>query len=313
MGDRADQRKARLENSTLAASRYSRFASAIRCTLYAVAFPMGTLPANRASMKRTLALVLILAACDVPQEEEVAMGAETAEQIGAQLPLVQDPYVNAYINELGDTIAKRTSRADLDWNFFVVNSHQVNAFALPGGFIYVNRGLIEATSSVDELAGVLGHEIGHVIQRHSVEQMQNRQKIGVIAQLACTLTNVCESGVGQAAINIGGTAIFSRYSRADEFEADSEAVENVLRVGIDPEGIPSLFEVLMSTRERTPGAVEGWFSTHPLEESRIDNSRRLIEQSGAARAGDLLKQLPSYVEFKRRVSMLPEPSPPPQP
>lgn len=258
-------------------------------------------------MKRALILVLLLAACDVPQEEEVAMGAETAEQIGAQLPLVRDPYVNAYINELGDTIAKRTSRADLDWQFFVVNSHQVNAFALPGGFIYVNRGLIEATSSVDQLAGVLGHEIGHVIQRHSVEQMQNRQKIGVVAQLTCILTNICESGLGQAAINIGGTAIISRYSRADEFEADSEAVENVLRAGIDPEGIPSLFEVLMSTRQRTPGVVEGWFSTHPLEESRIENAHRLIEQTGAAGGGGLLKQLPSYVEFKRRVAGLPEP------
>ena len=258
-------------------------------------------------MKRTLMLLLLLVACDVPQEEEVAMGAATAEQIGAQLPLVRDPYVNAYVNELGDTIAKRTSRADLDWQFFVVNSHQVNAFALPGGFIYVNRGLIEATSSVDQLAGVLGHEIGHVIQRHSVEQMQNRQKIGVVAQLTCILTNICESGLGQAAINIGGTAIISRYSRADEFEADSEAVENVLRAGIDPQGIPSLFEVLMSTRQRTPGMVEGWFSTHPLEESRIENAHRLIEQAGAAGAGGLLKQLPSYVEFKRRVDGLPEP------
>ncbi len=262
-------------------------------------------------MKRVLLLVVLIAACEVPEEEEVAIGAETAQQIESQLPIVRDPYVNAYINELGDTIAGRTSRADLDWSFFVVNSHQVNAFALPGGFIYVNRGLIEATSTVDELAGVLGHEIGHIIQRHSVEQMQNRQKIGVVAQLACVLTNVCESGLGQAAINIGGTAIISRYSRADEFEADSEAVENVLRVGIDPEGIPSLFEVLMSARQRTPGVVEGWFATHPLEESRIDNSRRLIEQAGAAGAGGLLKQLPSYPEFKRRVAMLPEPAAPP--
>ena len=172
-------------------------------------------------MRRAILAALLLAACDVPEEQEVAMGNETAEQIGAQLPMVRDPYINAYVNELGDTIASRTSRADLDWHFFVVNSHQINAFALPGGFIYVNRGLIEATSTVDQLAGVLGHEIGHIIQRHSVEQMQNRQKIGVVAQLACVLTNVCESGLGQAAINIGGTAIISRYSRGDEFEADS--------------------------------------------------------------------------------------------
>ncbi|MGK2961187.1 MAG: M48 family metallopeptidase [Gemmatimonadaceae bacterium] len=260
---------------------------------------------------RFVFLLLFLAACEVSQDDEVAIGAETAEQIEAQLPVVGDPYIAAYIGELGDTIAGRTSRSDLDWHFHVVNSHQINAFALPGGYIYINRGLIEATTRVDELAGVLGHEIGHVIQRHSVQQMQDRQKLGVVAGLACTLTNICESGLGQAAINIGGSALIARYSRGDEFAADSEAVANVLRVGIDPEGIPSLFEKLMEARQVTPGVVEGWFATHPLEETRIDNARRLIAQSGAEGAGGLLQQLPSYVEFKRRVSALPEPARPP--
>jgi predicted Zn-dependent protease len=171
----------------------------------------------------------------------------------------------------------------------------------------VNRGLIEATDRADQLAGVLGHEIGHIIQRHSVKQMQNQQKLGVAATLACTLTNLCDSQLGQAAINIGGTAVIARYSRADELQADSEAVENVLRVNIDPEGIPSLFEVLMEQRQREPSVVEGWFSTHPLEESRIQHSRGLIERSGADRVQGLMQNIPSYTEFKQRVRMLPEP------
>jgi predicted Zn-dependent protease len=245
----------------------------------------------------------------VSNDDEVAIGTETAQHMEAQLPVVTDPYIVAYINELGDTIASHTSRADLDWHFVVVNSHQVNAFALPGGYIYVNRGLIEATNRADELAGVLGHEIGHVIQRHSVKQMQNQQKVGAVAEIACTLTNLCDSQLGQAAINIGGTAVISSYSRADELEADSEAVENVLRVNIDPEGIPSLFEVLMQQREREPTMVDGWFSTHPLEESRIDHSRALIARSGADQVSGLMHNLPSYAEFKRRVSNLPEPAP----
>ena len=138
-------------------------------------------------MKIHLAILgaVLLSGCEVSQDQEVAIGAETAQQIQEQLPLVSDSYVNSYINELGDTIAFRTSRANLDWHFYVVNSHQVNAFALPGGFVYVNRGLIEATTRADELAGVLGHEIGHVIQRHSVKQMQNQQKVGAVATLAC--------------------------------------------------------------------------------------------------------------------------------
>jgi predicted Zn-dependent protease len=258
-------------------------------------------------MKWLILFAIALTACDVSEDEEVAMGTATAQEIALQLAVVQDPYINSYINELGDTIAGRTSRADLDWRFHVVNSHQVNAFALPGGYVYINRGLIEATTRVDELAGVLGHEIGHIVQRHSVEQLQNRQKIGTVAALACTLTNICESGLGEAAINIGGTALISRYSRADEMEADSEAVANVMRAGIDPAGIPSLFETLMSARQSTPGIVESWFSTHPLEESRIDNSRRLIAEAGADTMGGLLQQLPSYAEFKRRIAALPEP------
>ena len=257
------------------------------------------------------AVCALLTACDVSEDQEVAIGEETAQQIEEQLPLVRDPYITRYINELGDTIASRTSRSDLDWHFVVVNSHQINAFALPGGFIYVNRGLIEATTRADELAGVLGHEIGHVIQRHSVDQMKNQQKVGAVAALACTLTNICDSQLGQVAINVGGNAVISRYSRADELEADSEAVENVLKVNIDPEGIPSLFEVLMAQRAREPTIVEGWFATHPLEESRIANARALIEKSGADQAAGLMQDIPSYAEFKRRVELLPEPPRPP--
>lgn len=254
-----------------------------------------------------LGMCFAAAACDVSEEQEVAIGQQHADEIASQIPVVDDPYITSYINEIGDTIASHTNRSDLDWHFFVVNSHQVNAFALPGGFVYVNRGLIESTNRFDELAGVLGHEIGHVIQRHSVRQMQNQQKVGVVAGLACTLTNLCDSQLGQAAVNIGGTAIVARYSRADEIEADSEAVANVLRVNIDPEGIPSLFEVLMQQRRSQPSIVESWFSTHPLEESRIEHSRTLIENAGADRVGGLLQDLPSYGEFKRRVESLPEP------
>lgn len=266
-------------------------------------------------MKRLVipALALLLGACDVSPDQEAQMGEQTAQDIQAQLPIVDDPYINSYINELGDTIAGRTARSDLKWHFYIVNSHQVNAFALPGGFIYVNRGLIESADRADELAGVLGHEIGHVILRHSVKQMQQQEKLSVAATLACTLTNICKSGLGQAAINIGGSALVSRYSRKDELEADSEAVENVLHVNIDPEGIPALFEVLMEQRKTQPTIVDGWFSTHPLEESRIQQSRRLIEAKGADQISGLMQDLPSYAAFRRAVAALPEPPPPPAP
>src|SRR5512138_784784 len=102
-----------------------------------------------------LLVVPMISACEVSQNQEVAIGEETAREVQAQLPIVADPYVESYINELGDTIASHTSRGDLNWHFYVVNAHEVNAFALPGGFVYVNRGLIESTNRADELAGVL--------------------------------------------------------------------------------------------------------------------------------------------------------------
>jgi predicted Zn-dependent protease len=256
--------------------------------------------------------LLGLAACDVSSDEEVALGEQTAREIANAMPIVDDPFINQQINELGDSIAARTSRPDLDWHFYVVNSHQVNAFALPGGFIYVNRGLIESTDRLDELAGVLGHEIGHVIQRHNVKQMQSSQKIGIVATLACTLTNICNSGLGQAAINLGGTAVIARHSRHDELQADSEAVENVLRARIDPEGIPALFEALIQQRRSQPSIVEGWFASHPLEESRVEKAKELIADIGANEQRGLLQDTPSYHRFKEAVARLPEPPPPPR-
>src|SRR5207253_4881454 len=98
---------------------------------------------------------------------EIQIGQQQAQQVNAQLPILGDAQVTQYVNGLGNQIASRTSRADLSWQFAVVNTDVVNAFALPGGFIYVNRGVLERTSNESELAAVLGHEIEHVVRRHS--------------------------------------------------------------------------------------------------------------------------------------------------
>jgi predicted Zn-dependent protease len=260
----------------------------------------------------TILVSLLAFGCDVSSDQERAIGEQNSAEINAQLPIVTDAVINSYITALGDSIARVTSMRDLDWKFYVVNLNQVNAFSLPGGFIYINRGLIESTDRLDELAGVLGHEIGHVVQRHSVKQMEKSQKVGIVATIACTLTSLCDSGLGQAAVNIGGSVLIARYSRKDELQADSEAVENVLKAGIDPEGVPALFEVLIRQRETDPGIVEGWFATHPLEESRVEASRALIHDLGADETAGLLQDTPAYHAFKDRMSALPAPRPQPQ-
>ena len=253
------------------------------------------------------AFLLVLSACSVSEDQEVALGRENAAQINAQLPIVTDPAIGTYIQTLGESIARKTSRSDLDWHFYVVNTKQVNAFALPGGYIYVNRGLIESTDRLDELTGTLGHEIGHVIQRHAVKQTETAQKTNVGVAVLCTLTSICESGLANVAVQVGGTAFFARHSRLDELQADSEAVVNVMRAGYDPEGIPDLFEGLLKEREYQPTIVDGWFASHPLEEARIQRAKQLIEQLEEGPSRSLIVDTPGFQAFKARVSQLPIP------
>src|SRR6188474_2059016 len=194
-----------------------------------------------------LALAVTLTGCGVSTQQEIEMGGQYAAQINQQLPIVNDPEANRYINLLGDSIARLTSRTDIpDWKFFIVDSREVNAFAVPGGYIYVNRGLIERAQKMDQLAGVLGHEIGHVVRRHSVKQMEQAQGANIGVTLACVLTQVCNNQATGALINVGGTALFAKFSRDDEAQADEEGVKNVVRAGIDPRGIPEMFQILIN-------------------------------------------------------------------
>ena len=147
----------------------------------------------RAAVGLALGALALTAACSVSQGDERAIGAEEAASVDSQLPILRDTVVTAFVAKLGQSIASRTSRADLDWRFAVVNTDDVNAFSLPGGFVYVNRGLIEHSDRLDELAGVMGHEIGHVVRRHSVRQLQKAAKRDVGVVLLCTLTSACHT------------------------------------------------------------------------------------------------------------------------
>jgi len=264
-------------------------------------------------MKRLilLAAAVVLSGCAVSQQQEVQMGQQYSAQIAQQLPLVNDPEIVRYINVLGDSIAHVTKRSDLEWHFYVVDSREVNAFAVPGGFVYVNRGLIERANRMDELAGVLGHEIGHVVKRHTVKQMQQQQGVGIGVTLACVLTGVCNGQAANAAINVGGSALFAKFSRNDEAEADEEGVKNVVEAGISPEGMVSMFQTLIDERKAHPSSVDSWFATHPLEEDRIADVQGLINKIPQSELASLTKDSKNFHAFKSRLASLP-PSPQPR-
>ncbi len=239
------------------------------------------------------------------------MGQTYAAQVQEQLPIVRDPEIVRYINVLGDSLARVADDRSLTWHFYVVDQMDINAFALPGGYIFVNRGLIERATNLAEVAGVLGHEIGHVTQRHSIKQMQKAQGANVGVTLGCILTNVCNSGLAQTGINLAANGVFAKFSRDDEAEADAEGVKTVIRAGIDPNGIPEMFRILLEERKERPGGVESFFLSHPVEESRIAATQALIAKYPATQLRGLTKDSPNFQAFRTRLKALP-PSPPPK-
>jgi predicted Zn-dependent protease len=256
-----------------------------------------------------VAVVGMSAGCGISQQQEVEIGAQQAQQVNAQLPIVQDPAVNRYLRILGDSLAKVTTRRDLDWHFYMVNTSDFNAFALPGGFIYVNRGVIERADRMDELASVMGHEIGHVVLRHSVKQMEQMQGANLGVTVACVLTSICNSGIAQTGINVAGAAVFARFSRQDEAEADQVGIEYLVRAGINPNGMVTMFEKLLAERQSRPSALETWFTDHPLEEDRIQASRDEIAKINPAIIRTLVGNTQAFNDFKARVHSLPAPPP----
>jgi predicted Zn-dependent protease len=244
--------------------------------------------------------------CMASTQQEVQLGAEYARQIEAQLPIVRDPEVARYITLLGNTIAERADDRSLQWSFKIVDAPDINAFAVPGGFIYVNRGLIEKSASMSELAGVLGHEIGHVTMRHSMDQMRKAQGANVLTAVGCVFApSFCNSALGSAAVQVGGAFAFSKFSRDHETEADRVGLQYVVRAGIDPRGMPAMFRTLQAESRRNPGMVEGWFSSHPMAEDRAAQTEAMIRQIDPVILQSLTADTEQFRAFKARLASLP--------
>jgi len=275
-------------------------------------FPGETRGPLRAFLHRTVSAAApvacaALAACAVSQQKEVQMGTSYSSQIAQQLPLIKDPEVLRYINVLGDSLASVTDERDLQWHFNIVDSREVNAFAVPGGYVYVNRGLIERADDMSEVAGVLGHEIGHVTLRHSIKQMQKSQGANLGMSLGCILLRACGT-LASSAANLGANGLFAHFSRSDESEADEEGIRTVIKAGIDPHGVTEMFSVLIEERKNHPGAVDAFFATHPMEEDRIAAAQALIKTFPATQLEGLTRDSQNFHAFKERLASLP-PSP----
>ncbi len=260
---------------------------------------------SRARRAALLLLLALLAAC-VGEEREQAMGDTIAAEINMQVPLIWDPSLLAYLNRLGQQLVSVSERSDLRFHFYIVNTEVVNAFALPGGHVYLTRGLIERTENASQLSSVLAHEIGHVAARHGAQALQRELRTGSVVNLLYFLFLRGEPALLEdGPLHLGTRLWHASNSRAAEREADQLAVRYLVSTGVDPQGMVQLLQGLVEEEQDHARAGVEWFSTHPMTVNRVRVLQRKIARQLEGGHGELMQDLASYPAFLRRLHALP--------
>ncbi len=226
-------------------------------------------------------------------EKEVRLGQQLAAEVDRQAKFVDDPLITEYVNRVGQNIVLH-SDAKIPFTIKVIDSDEANAFALPGGFFYVNKGLLLAADNEAELAGVMAHEIAHVAARHAMENMRKAQ----LAEIGATIGSIFLGGIPgmiyQSTAGLGLTALFLKFSRGAEEEADRLAAQYLWAAGYDPGAMSTMFEKLNAKNKKKPGFISRAFSTHPQTPDRLEASRVLV-----ARFPEREEYVLSTSEFQR--------------
>jgi len=212
----------------------------------------------------------------VSEAQEIEMGRGAAQQVEQSIGFVNDPQLQTYVATIGKRMAAQSERPELPWEFHVVNDASVNAFALPGGFIYVTRGLLTHVGNGAQLASVLGHEIGHVTARHSVQQISKAQ----VAQLGLGLGSILSSDVAQVAgiASQGLGILFLKYGRDAEKQADELGFKYALGQNYDVREMDDVFVTLGRVGEAAgAGRLPEWLSSHPNPENRVESTQARLD------------------------------------
>jgi len=199
-------------------------------------------------------------------DKEVQMGRSISREVEKEYKLVDDPLVQKRVADIGKKIAGVCDRKEIDYHFIVLEEEEINAFALPGGFVYVNKGLVEKADNDDELAGVLGHEVGHIVARHSIKKLQAIMGYSIFRILIAATPQPAEAG---DAADLAFTEILLGYSREDELLADQLAARYAKLAGYNPRGMIDFLEKLQEINRRKPERPKSYFKTHPYVPDRI--------------------------------------------
>ena len=247
-------------------------------------------------------LALLSAGCgsgglggSVSLDQEWQLGQQMAAQVNQQIRLVQDPQALAYVRMVGERLHAATPLADRPFEFEIVDDPNVNAFAVPGGHIYINRGTITTADKVDMLAGVMAHEISHVVARHVIKQMQQEQTINVIGGI---LLGQNPGALEQIAAQLIAGGAMARFSRADEKQADDMGLDLMTRSGYDPHGMLAMFQKLLALDQGGNSSVARFFADHPGTQDRINDISGRIRRMG--RTSGIVDD-PEYQVTRRRL------------
>jgi beta-barrel assembly-enhancing protease len=236
-------------------------------------------------------------------EKEIALGKQLAQEVERQAKVIDDPVIAEYVNRVGQNIV-RNSDAKVPFTIKVLDTEEVNAFALPGGFFFVNSGLVLKADSEAELAGVMAHEIAHVACRHGTRQATK----GELAQIGMIVGSMVVpwGWTGYAAMQGANIAIplgFLTFSRAMEREADFYGLQYLYKSGYDPTAFVDFFEKIQSMEKKKPGTVAKVFSTHPMNEDRIKAAQHEIQTDLPAKP-EYVVNTSEFENVRSRLSML---------
>jgi predicted Zn-dependent protease len=223
-------------------------------------------------------------------QQDAQIGAQAAAQANRQLPIMRDGEVDGYINAIVRRLAEVAPGPHFQYRAQIVNSPEINAFSLPGGYVYVNRGLIRAVRNEGELAGVLAHEMAHVAQRHGTSQASKAYGAQLGVGILGEVLGGRGRGVGLGEQVVGGlglNALFLKFSRGAESEADRVGAQMMARAGYDPMAMASFFDVLAAQQRSNPGAVSQFFSDHPSPQNRSAAIRKLAPSLERGRGEDV--------------------------
>ena len=243
----------------------------------ALAISMAACATNPATGQREFSLM--------SEAQEIQIGQEMDAEVRRQMGVYEDAELQRYVQDVGLRLARASERPNLPWHFAVVDAPAVNAFALPGGYIYLTRGILPFLDNEAELAGVLGHEIGHVTARHSAQQYTQATSAGIGLTLLSIFVPEARPLQGLAETALG--VLFLKHGRDDELQADKLGVGYAAEVGWDPAGVAGMLNTLSRLDEASGSrkGVPNWLSTHPAPASRVQEIQPVIKQAAATVAG----------------------------